>query len=76
MSAREAYPRRAKHNTVAEGGNRGWADPMAFRRPAKEAAPDMQGKATLSGQTALRLPSSLRARGACENGAGDRLTPQ
>ena len=38
------YPRRAEHNTVAKGGNRRWADPTAFRRPAKEAAPDMQGK--------------------------------
>ena len=26
VSAREAYPRHAEHNTVAEGGNRGWAE--------------------------------------------------
>ena len=53
------YPRRAEHNTVAEGGNRGWAEtarqngvpialaegrPTAFKKPAKEAAPDTHGK--------------------------------
>ena len=53
------YPRRAEHNTVAEGGNRGWAetarqngvpialpraDPTAFKKAAKEASPDTQGK--------------------------------
>jgi hypothetical protein len=26
VSARDAYPRRAKHNTIAEGGNRRWAE--------------------------------------------------
>ena len=52
------YPRRVEHNTVDEGGNRAEAarrnrvsnragrrdDPTAFRRPAKEAAPDTQQK--------------------------------
>jgi hypothetical protein len=39
------YPRRAQHNTVAEGGNRGWAE--AARLPAK-----------LSGACALHPASS------------------
>ncbi|HZZ24721.1 MAG TPA: hypothetical protein VFE60_20005, partial [Roseiarcus sp.] len=29
------YPRRAEHNTVAEGGNRGWPETVASGPPAK-----------------------------------------
>jgi hypothetical protein len=32
VSAREAYPRRAEHNTIAEGGNRGWAETPSAER--------------------------------------------
>ena len=52
VSAREAYPRRAEHNTVAVGGNRRWAEIAEWRsnragrgrtdapkKPAKEPRP-------------------------------------
>jgi hypothetical protein len=32
VSAREAYPRRAEHNTIAEGGYRGWAETPSAER--------------------------------------------
>ena len=51
MSAREAYPRRAEHNTVAEGGNRGRgprlrADPLGLSNwlTAQKTAFEMRDK--------------------------------
>jgi hypothetical protein len=35
---RPVYPRRAEHNTVAEGGNRGWAETSSAESPRAQAS--------------------------------------
>ena len=40
------YPRRAEHNTVAEGGNRRWAETPSAESPALRPAPGQKPAAT------------------------------
>jgi hypothetical protein len=47
VSARDAYPRRAEHNTVAEGGNRRWAE--TARQNAFQSRRPMAGQRTPGG---------------------------
>ena len=83
VSAREAYPRRAEHNTVAVGGNRRWAEIAEWRsnragrgrtRRAQEARqgapPDTQGKLY---RTARLVPHNLAAAEARFGGRASRL---
>jgi hypothetical protein len=49
------YPRRTEHNTVAEGGNRSWAE------TARQNAPDTQGNRPAKAIVSRRLSRAIRS---------------
>ena len=77
MSAREAYPRRADHNTVAQGGNRRWAETAGQERGQRLEHGGQQGAAAARGvgrTCPAVVPAGVRGEAWCAGCGGRRRT--